>query len=93
MSEQGRLTKDQFLVLQVTALKQTVRATNCLQAAKLYYIGDVIQLTEDELQQVPNLTTVAIKELKEKLDSMNLPLGTKLENWPPADLPYPPEDD
>ena len=36
-------------------LELTVRSANCLKAENIYYIGDLIQRTENELLKTPNL--------------------------------------
>ena len=61
-------------------------AGNCLKAENIYYIGDLIQRTENELLKTPNLGRKSLNEIKEVLASRGLTLGMKLENWPPAGL-------
>ena len=67
-------------------LELTVRSANCLKAENIYYIGDLIQRTENELLKTPNLGRKSLNEIKEVLASRGLTLGMKLENWPPAGL-------
>ena len=64
----------------------TVRSANCLKAENIYYIGDLIQRTENELLKTPNLGRKSLNEIKEVLAARGLTLGMKLENWPPAGL-------
>lgn len=52
----------------------------------MYYIGDLIQRTENELLKTPNLGRKSLNEIKEVLASHGLTLGMRLENWPPANL-------
>ena len=59
---------------------------NCLKAENIYYIGDLIQRTENELLKTPNLGRKSLNEIKEVLAARGLTLGMKLENWPPAGL-------
>ena len=63
-----------------------MRSANCLKAENIYYIGDLIQRTENELLKTPNLGRKSLNEIKEVLASRGLTLGMKLENWPPAGL-------
>ena len=63
-----------------------MRSANCLKAENIYYIGDLVQRTEVELLRTPNLGRKSLTEIKEVLDSHNLALGTRLENWPPVTL-------
>ena len=68
----------------VDDLELTVRSANCLKAESIYYIGDLIQRTENELLKTPNLGRKSLNEIKEVLATKGLTLGMKLENWPPA---------
>lgn len=77
---------DPILLRPVDDLELTVRSANCLKAENIYYIGDLIQRTENELLKTPNLGRKSLNEIKEVLASRNLTLNTKLENWPPAGL-------
>ena len=79
-------TFDPILLRPVDELELTVRSANCLKADNIYYIGDVIQRTENELLKTPNLGRKSLNEIKEVLASRGLTLGMKLENWPPAGL-------
>lgn len=82
----GGATFDPILLRPVDELELTVRSANCLKAENIYYIGDLIQRTENELLKTPNLGRKSLNEIKEVLASRGLTLGMKLENWPPAGL-------
>ncbi|MDD2711576.1 MAG: DNA-directed RNA polymerase subunit alpha [Simplicispira sp.] len=82
----GTSTFDPILLRPVDELELTVRSANCLKAENIYYIGDLIQRTENELLKTPNLGRKSLNEIKEVLASRGLTLGMKLENWPPAGL-------
>ena len=82
----GNATFDPILLRPVDELELTVRSANCLKAENIYYIGDLIQRTENELLKTPNLGRKSLNEIKEVLASRGLTLGMKLENWPPAGL-------
>ena len=77
---------DPILLRPVDDLELTVRSANCLKAENIYYIGDLIQRSENELLKTPNLGRKSLNEIKEVLASRGLTLGMKLENWPPAGL-------
>ncbi len=77
---------DPILLRPVDDLELTVRSANCLKAENIYYIGDLIQRTENELLKTPNLGRKSLNEIKEVLAARGLTLGMKLENWPPAGL-------
>ena len=77
---------DPILLRLVDDLELTVRSANCLKAENIYYIGDLIQRTENELLKTPNLGRKSLNEIKDVLAAHGLTLGMKLENWPPANL-------
>ena len=77
---------DPLLLRPVDDLELTVRSANCLKAENIYYIGDLIQRTDNELLKTPNLGRKSLNEIKEVLAARGLTLGMKLENWPPAGL-------
>jgi DNA-directed RNA polymerase subunit alpha len=82
----GNQQFDPILLRPVDELELTVRSANCLKAENIYYIGDLIQRTENELLKTPNLGRKSLNEIKEVLASRGLTLGMKLESWPPAGL-------
>ena len=82
----GNQNYDPILLRPVDELELTVRSANCLKAEDIFYIGDLIQRTENELLKTPNLGRKSLNEIKEVLASRGLTLGMKLENWPPAGL-------
>ena len=77
---------DPILLRPVDELELTVRSANCLKAENIFYIGDLIQRTENELLKTPNLGRKSLNEIKEVLASRGLTLGMKLEGWPPTGL-------
>lgn len=79
----GQPPIDPVLMRPVDDLELTVRSANCLKAENIYYIGDLIQRTENELLKTPNLGRKSLNEIKEVLAARGLQLGMKLENWSP----------
>jgi DNA-directed RNA polymerase subunit alpha len=82
-------TEEKFnenLLRSVDELDLSVRAENCLQAANIKYIGDLVQKTEAEMLKTKNFGRKSLKEIKELLAEMGLSLGMKLDNWPPKEL-------
>jgi DNA-directed RNA polymerase subunit alpha len=75
---------DPTLLRPVDDLELTVRSANCLKAESIYYIGDLIQRSENELLKTPNLGRKSLNEIKEVLATKGLTLGMKLESWPPT---------
>ena len=81
-----RVDFDPVLLRPVDDLELTVRSANCLKAENIYFIGDLVQKTENELLKTPNLGKKSLTEIKDVLASRSLSLGMKLENWPPENL-------
>ncbi len=77
---------DPILLRPVDELELTVRSANCLKAENIHYIGDLIMRSEAELLKTPNLGRKSLNEIKEVLTKRGLALGTKIDNWPPANL-------
>lgn len=82
---------DPVLMQPVDDLELTVRSANCLKAENIYYIGDLVQRTEQELLKTPNLGKKSLTEIKDVLAKYKLALGTKVENWPPPTLNMEPQ--
>ncbi len=76
-----------LLIRPVDDLELTVRSANCLKAEDIFYIGDLVQKSEQELLKAPNLGRKSLNEIKEVLVAHGLALGMRLENWPPEHLP------
>ena len=77
---------DPVLLRPVDDLELTVRSANCLKAENIYYIGDLVQRSENELLKTPNLGKKSLTEIKDILGTYGLSLGMKLDNWPPSNL-------
>ncbi|MBA2654485.1 MAG: DNA-directed RNA polymerase subunit alpha [Gammaproteobacteria bacterium] len=75
-----------ILLRPVDDLELTVRAANCLKAENIYYIGDLVQRTENDLLKTPNLGKKSLLEIKNVLASRGLSLGMRLDNWPPSSV-------
>lgn len=72
---------DPVLLLSVDDLELTVRSANCLKAENIFYIGDLVQRSENDLLKTPNLGKKSLTEIKDILQARGLALGTKIENW------------
>lgn len=68
----------------VDDLELTVRSANCLKAESIFYIGDLVQRSENDLLKTPNLGKKSLTEIKNVLSSHGLSLGMRLDNWPPS---------
>ena len=74
-----------ILLYPIENLNLTVRSRNCLRAKNIRYIGDLIQLTEDELLRLPNLGKTSVVDIENALRVHSLSLGTKLDSWMPPE--------
>lgn len=77
---------DPLLLRPVDDLELTVRAANCLKAENIYYIGDLVQRTENDLLKTPNLGKKSLMEIKSVLAQRGLSLGMAIKQWPPLEL-------
>lgn len=77
---------DPILLRPVDDLELTVRAANCLKAENIYYIGDLVQRTENDLLKTPNLGKKSLTEIKSILAQKGLGLGMIIEGWQSFDL-------
>ncbi len=59
----------------VEMIELTVRASNCLKAAKIKTIGELISKTEEELMGFKNFGKKSLEEIKERLTEMGMRLG------------------
>ena len=84
--EKEEPTVDPALLQAIDELDLTVRSANCLKAENIYYVGDLIQLSEMELLKTPNLCRKSLTEIKDVLATKGISLGMQLENWPPSSL-------
>lgn len=77
---------DPMLMRSVDDLELTVRAANCLKAENIYYIGDLVLRTENDLLKTPNLGKKSLTEIKAVLAMRGLSLGMVVDSWPPEEL-------
>ena len=64
----------------------SVRANNCLRNENIVYIGDLVQKTEKEMQQVKNFGAKSYYEVKKWLEGIGLGFGMSVSDWPPENL-------
>ena len=78
-----------LLTRPIDDLDLTVRSTNCLKQENIFFIGDLVQRSENELMKTPNLGKKSLNEIDEVLQQHGLSLGMQLDGWPPAGLERP----
>ncbi len=65
----------------VEELDLTVRAANCLKAENVYFIGELVQRSENSLLKTPNLGRKSLSEIKSVLAAHGLSLGMDTGTW------------
>ncbi len=73
---------DEKLFLPVDQLGLSVRSANCLNAADIKYVAELIQKTEAELLRTKNFGRKSLDEIKDRLHSLGLDLGMRLKRLP-----------
>ncbi|HPM24222.1 MAG TPA: DNA-directed RNA polymerase subunit alpha [Phycisphaerae bacterium] len=59
----------------IASLELSVRASNCLDAAKITTIGELVRMTEHELLQLRSFGKTSLMEVRQKLADCGLSLG------------------
>ncbi len=60
----------------IQELELSVRASNCLESAKVETVGQLVKMTEPDLLKIRSFGKTSLKEIKKKLADMGLSLGT-----------------
>ncbi|TAH34951.1 MAG: DNA-directed RNA polymerase subunit alpha [Planctomycetota bacterium] len=63
----------------ISRLDLSTRARNCLDAAGIATLGDLVFKTEDELLAIKNLGQTVLTEIQKKLNELDLAVGMKRE--------------
>ncbi len=61
------------------SLGLSARSFNSLERAGIRFIGELALMTENELKEIKNLGKKSLEEIKEKLEEVGFPAGSKLE--------------
>lgn len=73
---------DRFLEMvgqPVEMIELSVRASNCLKAAKIKTVGELVSKTEEELLACKNFGKRSLDEIRDRLKEMNLGLGMDIK--------------
>ena len=68
-----------LLNLTIDEMELSVRSHNCLQAAGIKHIYELVSKEESEMLKYKNFGRKSLTELIEKLDSMNLQFGMQVD--------------
>ncbi len=72
----------------VGELELSVRAANCLKAANIRFLGELVEKTDAEMLKTKNFGRKSLNEIKDILATMNLHLGMELRGWSaPEEIP------
>lgn len=86
MSTLNFVNLDESLVMTllrpVQTLDLTTRGKNVLNSMGITTVGELMQLTENQLLGWPNVGRSTVKNVKEILAELDLSLGTSITNWP-----------
>jgi DNA-directed RNA polymerase subunit alpha len=66
------------LKLSVSVLEPSVRAENCLAAANIQTLSDLVKMAEADVLKIKNFGKTSLKEIKKKLGDMGLNFGMEL---------------
>ena len=71
----------QLLKQKLVDLDLSVRALNCLKAADVETLGDLVQYNKTDLLKFRNFGKKSLTELEELLASLNLSFGTDISRY------------
>ncbi len=71
----------QLLKTKLVDLNLSVRALNCLKAADVETLGDLVQYNKTDLLKFRNFGTKSLSELDDLLESLNLSFGTDISKY------------
>lgn len=69
------------LFKRIDELELSVRATNCLKAANIQFVGELVQRTEQAMLKTKNFGRKSLDEIRRVLENMNLKFGMSLEDF------------
>ena len=64
-----------ILFTKIDELDFSARSLNCLEKANIKYLGDLIQLNEEDLLNLENFGKRSLNEVRDVISSYNLRLG------------------
>ena len=76
----------QKLNMTIQELDLSVRASNCLESAKIQIVRDLVRKTDSELLKVRSFGKTSLREIKRKLADMGLSLGMDIDNLASAQV-------
>ncbi len=80
-SEDDNIDLNPNLFKSIDELELSVRATNCLKAANIQLVGELVQRTEAQMLKTKNFGRKSLDEIRRVLDSMTLKFGMTLDDF------------
>ncbi|WP_243545588.1 DNA-directed RNA polymerase subunit alpha [Pseudodesulfovibrio tunisiensis] len=65
----------------IDELELSVRATNCLKAANIQLVGELVQRSENQMLKTKNFGRKSLDEIRRVLDGMNLKFGMTIDDF------------
>ena len=66
------------LKMPISVLEPSVRAENCLAAANIQTLGDLVRISEADVLKIKNFGMTSLKEIRKKLGDMGLSFGMEV---------------
>ncbi|MBG0791452.1 MAG: DNA-directed RNA polymerase subunit alpha [Desulfovibrionaceae bacterium] len=79
--EEDSIDLNPNLFKSIDELELSVRATNCLKAANIQMVGELVQRTEQTMLKTKNFGRKSLDEIRRVLDSMSLKFGMTIEDF------------
>jgi DNA-directed RNA polymerase subunit alpha len=64
--------------MNLSELELSVRASNCLESARIETVGQLVTLTDADLLKLRSFGRTSLREVKRKLQEIGLDLGVRL---------------
>jgi len=91
LSPTSRPSYYEMLNLHVSDLDLPVRAQNCLRAANIIYVGELVQRHEKDMVDIKNFGKKSLTDIMEALKIRGLHLGMAVDWTPPPPSSAAPE--
>ena len=82
--------KSRLMEMPIASLELSVRAGNCLEAAKILTVGELLSMSETQLLQLRSFGKTSLTEVQRKLAELGLVLGTDFDNHSSGEAPVNP---
>jgi DNA-directed RNA polymerase subunit alpha len=81
------------LNMSILDLDLTVRSSNCLEVASIDRVAQLVSLNDRELLRIRSFGRTSLREIKRKLDDLNLTLGMQLPPGVDGTVNLPPSEE